>query len=190
MNRLYAIVFVAALCGPGVALAQPQAEGGSSQVGAQSGCLNQWMFNGVWRTRVTNVAFHPASAGSPGADAWAVTMQWANGTSVPEASPADTGAKDMVLGLQNGDTITTTDSTIGNMSQQNLFFHSFPASGQFSYTQYFLASNIDQNNKPAKLLVTFDVATYKKNHTGTSAKYWRLSSTGGYNYRIDLTCSK
>jgi hypothetical protein len=190
MKRLSAFVLLAMLCTSGVASAEPAAEGGAMQVGAQPGCLNQWMFNGTWRVRVTNVAFHPASAGNPDADAWAVAMQWANGTSNAGVSPVDTNAQDIVLGLQNGDTITTTDSSTGNLSQQQLFFHTFPAAGQFSYTQVFLAPNLDQNNKPVKLLVTFDVPKYNKNHPGSSGKFWRTRSPGGYNYRIDLTCSK
>jgi hypothetical protein len=170
----------------------PSAQGGSTQVAAQSGCLNQWMFNGVWRVRATNVAWHPSSAGNPDANAWDVTMQWGNGTSYAGISPTDTMAQDIVLQLQNGDTLTTTDSTTGNLNQQQLFFHTFPASGQFTYTQHFLlpaGSTADENNKPVKLLVTFDVPKYKKTNPGNSGKFWR-QKTPGYNYRIDLTCSK
>ena len=163
------------------------AEGGSTEVGAQSGCMNQWMFDGVWRVRVTNVAFHPAGDAVNG---WDVSMQWANGTSYSGISPTDTLKQSLVLALANGDTLTAADSTRAALNQQQLDFHSFPASGQFSYTQMFLSGQtLDQNNKPAKLLITFDVPTYKKNHPGGSAKFWTLK-TPGYNYRIDLTCSK
>jgi hypothetical protein len=119
-------------------------------------------------------------------------MQWGNGTSYAGISPTDTSVQDLVLGLQNGDTLTSTDSTTGNLNQQQLFFHTFPASGQFTYTQHFLlpaGATVDQTNKPVKLLVTFDVASYRKAHPGSSAKFWR-QRTPGYNYRIDLTCSK
>jgi hypothetical protein len=118
-------------------------------------------------------------------------MQWANGTSNAGITPTDTMAQDMVIALQNGDTLTTTDSSTGNLSQQQLYFHTFPASGQYTYTQHFLLpqQSTDQTNKPVKLLVTFDVANYRKAHPGSSAKFWR-QRTPGYNYRIDLTCSK
>jgi hypothetical protein len=167
--------------------AAPAVEGGSTQVGAQSGCMNEWMFDGVWRVRVTGVAFHPAGDAVNG---WDVSMQWANGTTYSGISPTDTLKQPLVIALANGDTLTATDSTRGSLNEQQLDFHSFPASGQFSYTQMFLSgSTLDQNNKPAKLLVTFDVPTYKKNHPGNAAKFWTLK-TPGYNYRIDLTCSK
>jgi len=170
------------------ALAAPGAQGGSTQVSAQSGCVNQWMFNGVWRVRVTNVAFHPAGDAVNG---WDVTMQWANGTSYAGISPVDTMKQDFVLALANGDTLTATDTTDGTLNQQRLDYHNFPASGQFTYTQSFLSGQtLDQNNKPAKLLVTFDVAKYRSFHPGgAGAKFWKLK-TPGYNYRIDLTCTK
>lgn len=147
--------------------------------------MNQWMFNGVWRMRVTNVAFHPADGGPL---SWGVTMQWANGTNISPLSPIDTLKKAMVLQLANGDTLTTTDSTVASLKEQSLDYHSFPQAGQFTYTQSFVAQNLDPNNKPAKLLITFDVATYLKNHPGKEAKFWNVK-TPGYNYRIDLTCS-
>ncbi len=148
--------------------------------------MNQWMFNGVWRMRVTSVAPHQGDV--PG---WDVGMQWANGTSYAGISPMDTMKQDLVLQLANGDTLTATDSTRGNLNQQQLDFHTFPASGQFTYTQMFLAPNGQFNaaNKPVKLLVTFDVPKYKAAHPEKNAKFWRLK-TPGYNYRIDLTCSK
>lgn len=152
--------------------------------------MNQWMFNGVWRMRVTNVAWHPADAPTgPGATAWLVTMQWNNGTSYAGIAPSDTMKQDLVLGLKNGDTVSTADSTTGAMSQQQLDFHTFPASGQFTYTQLFVGNNLDPNNKPVKLLVTFDVPKYKQTHPQNSGKFWKLK-TPGYNYRIDLTCTK
>lgn len=165
----------------------PKAEGGSTQVSAQDGCMNQWLFNGVWRVRVTNVAFQP-KGDLP--NAWAVTMQWGNGTNYGNITPAvDTLAQDMVLALQNGDTLTATDTTTGNLTQQKLFYHSFPQSGQYTHTQpFYSTSDLDQNNKPAKLLITFDVAKYKQYHA-TDAKFWK-QKTRGYNYRVNLDCSK
>lgn len=166
--------------------AAPTAQGGSTQVQAQSGCMNQWMFNGVWRVRVTSVTFKPAGDAPNG---WDVTMQWNNGTSYAGISPVDTDKTDLVLALANGDTLTATDTTRGTLNQQQLDFHSFPASGQFTYTQSFFSGQaLDPNNKPAKLLVTFDVAKYRQAHQ-TDAKFWKMK-TPGYNYRIDLTCSK
>lgn len=160
-------------------------EGGSTQVKAQPGCVNQWLFNGMWRVRVTKVDFRPAADGYP--NAWDVTMQWANGTTLADLQPASTGKQDLVLAFANGDTLAATATTNGTLIEQKLDYHTFPASGQYTYTQTFYSGDaLDPNNKPAKLLVTFDVATYKAAH-GT--KYW-TQKTAGYNYRIDLTCDK
>ena len=180
------VMFLFVLFCTAVASAAPLAEGGSTQVDAQTGCVNQWMFNGMWRMRVTNVAFQPAGD-SP--SVWNVSMQWANGTSMSPLAPSDTLKKALVLALANGDTLTTTDSTRAAMNEQQLDFHSFPASGQFTYTQMFMAEGSDGTNKPAKLLVTFDVPGYKKTHPAGTGKYW-TQKTPGYDYRVDLTCSK
>jgi hypothetical protein len=186
MNRTFTLGLVALFVLVFQALpVQAQTQGGSVQAKAQAGCVNQWMFNGVWRMRVTNVAPIP-----PGdVSGWNVTMQWGNGTNLAGISPMDTMKQDLVLALQNGDTLTATDSTRGNLNQQQLDFHTFPASGQFTYTQMFLQQTADPNNKPVKLLVTFDVAKYKANHPANSGKFWKMK-TPAYNYRIDLTCSK
>src|ERR1700687_3576076 len=99
--------------------------GGSTQVKAQEGCMNQWMFNGMWRVRVTNVAFRPADP----FNAWLVTMQWGNGTDFNGITPVDTGVQSQVLVLANGDTISTNLSTSTTMKEQKLDYHSFPVSG-------------------------------------------------------------
>lgn len=170
------------------AAAAPQNVGGSQQVAAQAGCMNQWMFNGVWRVRVTNVAFRPTTV-QPNVNGWDVTMQWGNGTSEAGLQPGNTMKQQMVLQLANGDTITTGDTTSGTLNEQQLDAHAFPASGQFTYTQSFFSSQaLDQNNKPAKLLVTFDVPKYRAVY-GKNGKLFR-QKTAGYNYRIDLTCRK
>lgn len=177
-SAVYAPVFAAA----------PQNVGGSQQVAAQPGCMNQWMFNGVWRVRVTKVAFRPTTV-APNVNGWDVTMQWGNGTSQAPLAPSDTQKKPMVLQLANGDTMMPGDTTSGALNEQQLDFHSFPASGQFTYTQSFFSTQpLDENNKPAKLLITFDVPKYRAN-TGANGKLFR-QKTAGYNYRIDLTCSK
>jgi hypothetical protein len=185
MKTLALALFVA-LALPQLALAQAT-QGGSTQVAAQEGCMNEWMFNGVWRVRVTQLAFKPQDNDGPAA--WTVAMQWANGTSIAGLSPADTRKQDMNLVFSNGDTLATSESTRATMNQQLLDFHTFPAAAQFSFTQQFISSSpLDPNNKPQRILITFDVATYKKQHP-TDAKFWTLK-TPAYNYRISFGCTK
>jgi len=158
------------------------AEGGSTQMKAQPGCLNQWLFNGQWRVRVTKVAYHPGTADAP-SSGWDVTMQWGNGTPFDGVTPAQTNLQPLVLALANGDTMDASRTAV------DLGGHAFPPSGQLTLTQPFLqVAPVDQNNKPAKLLVSFDVAGYKAYH-GTDGKFWN-QKTPGYNYRFDLTCDK
>jgi hypothetical protein len=187
--KLFALLLFTVTLSFATAPAAPaQNVGGSQQVAAQAGCMNQWMFNGVWRMRVTSVAFHPTTA-PPGINGWDVTMQWGNGTSQAGLSPVNTMKQPLVLQLANGDTLTTTDSTTGTLNEQQLDYHTFPQSGQFTYTQSFFATQtLDPSNKPAKLLVTFDVPKYRQTY-GSNGKLFR-QKTRGYNYRIDLTCSK
>jgi hypothetical protein len=162
-------------------------EGGSTEAKAQPGCMNQWLFNGMWRVRVTKVAFHAKDDQRP--NGWDVTMQWRNGTPIAGLYPTQTNMQDMVLAFKNGDTLSAAATTTGSLIQQKLTFHEFPPSGQFTFTQEFRSADpLDEANPPAKLLVTFDVATYKKN-TGSTGKFWTMK-TPAYNYRVDLTCDK
>jgi hypothetical protein len=144
-------------------------EGGSHQVGAQSGCMNKWMFDGTL-------------------NAWEVTMQWGNGTAIANLKPTDSLKQDLVIALKNGDTMSAGDTTSGTLDEQKLDYHAFPASGQFTFTQPFRsATALDEANPPAKLLITFDVAKYRSYHPGGSGQLWR-QKTVSPNFRIDLTC--
>ncbi len=53
--------------------------GGANQKASVSGCLNEWLFNGVWRMRVTKV--QPlVNSGRGDRPAWGVTLEVRNGT--------------------------------------------------------------------------------------------------------------
>jgi hypothetical protein len=161
-------------------------EGGSQQVAAQTGCMNKWMFDGMWRVRVTKVVFVPATGSEP--NLWAVTMQWNNGTTIANLRPTDSLKQDLVIALKGGDTMSAGDTTYGTLDEQKLDYHAFPASGQFTFTQPFRSANaLDQANPPAKLLITFDVAKYRSYHPNGSGELWR-QKTVSPNFRIDLTC--
>jgi len=66
----------------GVLLARSASLGDAS---SREGCMNQWLFNGVWRVKVTNV--EPYMSGNQQVG-WQVTEVWRNGTS-EELSPGD-----------------------------------------------------------------------------------------------------
>lgn len=54
------------------------ATGGANQKASAEGCVNEWLFNGIWRLRVTKV--QPVTDQYYG-DGWGVTTEIRNGTS-------------------------------------------------------------------------------------------------------------
>ncbi|WP_161881172.1 hypothetical protein [Deinococcus alpinitundrae] len=53
--------------------------GGANQKASVSGCLNEWLFDGVWRMRVTKVQ-PTVNSGRGDRPAWGVTVEVKNGT--------------------------------------------------------------------------------------------------------------
>lgn len=147
---------------------------------SREGCMNQWLFNGVWRVKITDVQPHMTDNQQQG---WEVTEVWRNGT-FGEASPADTQLTNQVLELQNG-AIKAQDTTGGTLSLQSVTFNNFPPAGEFTYKQLFLASNLnaDPSNKPKGLDISFNgaaLATMKSKPQFTTSKY---------NFHYNLGCT-
>jgi len=65
---------------------------------SRDGCMNQWLFNGIWRVEVTGVAPYMNGSQQIG---WQVTEIWRNGTS-QELAPSDSVLKDQQLTLASG----------------------------------------------------------------------------------------
>jgi len=131
-----------------------------ADVATRDGCSNYWMFNGVWRVRVTGVNPH-LDPGSHQQIGWEITEQWRNGTTAT-ISPVDTFTWSQRLALQNGQSVNAQDSTTGTLSQNNVDFHQFPPAAQFTQTQIFLVANIDPNNKPEALIIPFNSAKLRQ----------------------------
>lgn len=167
------------LAGTLLAGASPTAApGGSYQQNALSGCANQWVFNGVWRVRVTNISpITKAGVNYPG---YAVTIQSRNG-SHQTASWAYTGVSDPSLILDDGTVLQQdTDSTI---SWHNDSFKDLPQSAGFTHTlNYYMDSAVATPPKPSKLLIEVD----PKKAGSSAPKY----TTATPSLRVDLTCSK
>ena len=144
-----------------------------AQSGSRDGCLNQWLFNGVWRAEVTKI--QPVMNGSQQAG-WQVTQVWRNGTS-RELSPSDSLMKDERLVL-SGQALTAEAHV-----QQGLAYNTFAPSGEFTYTQTFYGPNnsVDPADKPKALDVTFDgakLAAMNKPHFTSNL----------YNFHYNLNC--
>jgi hypothetical protein len=143
-----------------------------SDTSSREGCMNQWLFNGVWRVRVT--AVEPYSVGGPQVG-WQVTEVWRNGT-FRELSPTNSSIKGQRLELANG--AIDADS----LSQQNVTINNFPPAGEFTYKQIFMGSNFDPSNKPKGLLITFDNAQLSQQ------KQWPQFTNSKYDFQFNLGC--
>jgi hypothetical protein len=148
--------------------------------GSREGCKDQWLFNGVWRVKVTDVEPYLNNGQQQG---WQVTEVWRNGTS-QELSPNDSVLKDQTLELHAG-SIAASQTTGGSLSLQAINFNSFPPAGEFTYKQIFLASNLsaDPSNKPQGLTITFNGAQLAQMKTKPQF------STSKYNFHFNLGCT-
>jgi len=86
---------------------QLNAQGGANQLGATSGIMNEWLFNGVWRFRVTGIAYSEEENG------WLASVELRNGykTSMhPKDNGMDFNAADgFFLTFSDGNTVEPTD---------------------------------------------------------------------------------
>jgi hypothetical protein len=154
----------------------------TTTVAARDGCANQWIFNGVWRVRVTGFAPHidPITTKQTG---WDATEQWRNGTDRTLSPVSDSFTLGQQVVLQSGGTIAALDTTTGTLSQQQLDYHQFPPSAQLTHVQVFVSANPDANDKPVAVVIVFDAAKLKQ-YPGHPA-----FSVTPPNYRIKFDCS-
>ena len=181
MRALLSRSIVVILFAFGSATAQQVASANPPLLAAREGCMSQWMFNGMWRVRVTKV--DPLADGSGKQVGWLVTEQWRNGTD-RKFAPGNTFAKDQQLVLANGATIAATETTQGTLSAQDLVFHDFPPSAQYTHMQKFIAAgSLDPSNKPAAVFFPFDASRQ------TEHKDQPQYSVSPPNYKIKLDCT-
>lgn len=163
-----------------IALGAPLASSAdtAASLNAQEGCMNQWLFNGVWRVQVTKVEPFMDGARQVG---WQVTEQWRNGSN-QEIAPGDTVLKDQKLELKDGSSLLASETTTTSMSMGVLAAHTFQTAAQFSYVQIFRSATIDPTNKPVALDVLFDGAKLAQFHSKPQF------TTHQYNFRFKLDC--
>ena len=179
---------IVALCS-GLAQAAPAAQmpsppattvGGSHQIVALQGCTNQWLFNGVWRVRVTGVSrVTEAASNLPG---YAVHVEIKNGSS-NTAQIMQTGvAGPGHLVLDDGNQLEA--SRAGAIVNWNsVQFRDLTASsGVTTSIEFYFPSQMQTMPKPVKWLWDIDPS---KEWAG-QPRYM----TSGPSMRVNLTCDK
>jgi hypothetical protein len=166
-----------------VASAAAAAQGGSSEIPAKVGCMNEWMSNGIWKVRATAVGIDNNGDPSSPQIGWMITEDWVNLTSRPLA-PGDTNASEQQIALASGNTIAVTNSAGAQMNWGQLMNRSFAPGSSFTYQQRFRQGGLDPNDKPAKLIVPFN-ATLQNARVG--APHYTVNPP---NFRISFACTK
>ncbi|WP_407569742.1 hypothetical protein [Deinococcus altitudinis] len=159
--------------------------GGAVQRASVSGCVNEYLFNGIWRFRVTKVSVmtDPSRGDYP---YYSVTAELKNGTT-KTIKPVDTGIETstaVALSFSDGDSLTYNyrsdwvDKTFGKVIQGSGFVYTFPF-----YPGEKLPLDQVQANRPQKLLFEVDPAKLDKD--------LKLGFTvPDPSFRVDLTCTK
>ena len=160
--------------------AAAQAQGGSNQIDAISGCRDQWLSNGIWKMRATVVSPDNGDPDSTTQIGWLVAEEW---VALAKTSPADTNVGDQFLVTASGQDVASSNSTVATLTWQQLAYHDFSVGGRYGYKQNFRWSPFDEHDAPTRLLITFDAAAENKRD---DRPHYKLPA----NFRIDLTCSK
>jgi hypothetical protein len=162
--------------------AAAQAQGGSGEIAAVKGCLNQWVSNGIWKVRATAIGPDNNNDSSSPQIGWMVTEDWVNVTQRAIA-PGDVFDADQYLVTASGNNVSSSNSAGTSMNKQQLDFRTIAPGGSFTYQQRFRWSNLDPNDKPVRLLFTFDAA---KQNARSGWPHYTMPA----DFRIDLTCTK
>lgn len=141
----------------GVRLTLPT--GGSDQSGAVEGTTNEWLFNGVWRFRVTSVDKLAEGNG------WGVNVELRNGTKTDNLALDGTGFDSLKLVLNDG-TLLDAYNAVDMRSK------GFPQGAGEKFTLIF---NVDDpgSKKPDKLILLIkpDADLRKYMHDSLKATY-------------------
>jgi hypothetical protein len=119
-----------------------QAAGGANQVAALEGCLGEWLFNGIWRVRVTE----PKSVTGDRTGA-TYRVEFRNGTSSSGFAPSGTGWNGMQLALDDG---TTTNA----INTNEIVDPPYLAGGSHTQTIEFFWENPART--PQKIVILFN----------------------------------
>lgn len=181
--RLLALIALAAISPLSVSAAvTPKAAGGANQRTSVEGCMNTFLFNGVWRVKVLGV--DPAAAYNDGTaeTGVGVRVQVRNGTG-KMLSPDQTGFSDINgrgISLQYDDDNSVTVVGSGTSLTTALLDKELPPGGASTVVMYF-PYGAEKTAKPLKLLIAVDP------HATTNYKHVKYSVPNP-SFRIKLNC--
>jgi hypothetical protein len=117
-------------------------EGGANQIAALEGCVGEWLFNGIWRVRVTNPT--PISGDRNGIT---YRFEFRNGTNKGGFAPSGTGFRGIMLALDDG-------TTVGAVNVNEISDPPYLSGGSHAQVLEFFWDNTERT--PTKLIVQFD----------------------------------
>ena len=124
--------------------------GGADQRASLEGCLNETLFNGVWRLTVNGVKAITRYNGQQAG--YSLNVEWKNGTT-KTIDALNTGVKAIALALDNGNTLNAEN-------EQDLKYKSLPQAAGTSLALMFWASSAQTTaglGKPSKMLVEINL---------------------------------
>jgi hypothetical protein len=119
-----------------------QAAGGANQVAALEGCLNEWLFNGIWRIRVTDPQVMTGDR-----NGMSFRFEFRNGTNKAGFAPSGTGFRGIQMALDDG-------TTVGAVNVNEVSDPPYLQGGSHAQTIEFFWE--DTARTPTKLIVLFD----------------------------------
>jgi hypothetical protein len=154
-----------------------QAAGGANQRASLEGCMNEMLFNGIWRMQVTRV--EPAEAF--GRKTWAITAEVRNGAG-RTLEPGQTGWVDssgLTIAFADGSTTGIQASALSREYENQVRSKQVAQGAAISYVFKFESDN---PQPPTKMLVHIDPSRLQK--LGVSY------NTPDPSFRFKLDCTK
>ncbi len=177
VSALRALGVTASVSGNTVSLSGSPA-GGADQRASLEGCLNEWLFNGIWRARATKVE----QADLNGLKAWAVTLEVRNATT-KTLEAWNAGFKDLTsltLAFADGATVSIDSGALGRDYNDKIYNAVVPQGAAVTAQLNFPQNRTDA---PTKLLIEMDT-------TRIGPKYSLAFATPNPSLRFKLDCAR
>jgi hypothetical protein len=146
-----------------------QTTGGANQVAALEGCLGEWLFNGIWRIRVTDPQVMTGDR-----NGMTFRFEFRNGSKESGFAPSGTGWGGLQLALDDG-------TTVGAANVNDITDPPYLSGGSHAQTIEFFWE--DTQRTPSKLIVLFNP---KQMNTSANVKF----SVPDPSLRIKTDCQK